>query len=146
MLSLLSHLRYAIRLLFKSPGFTITTVLILGLGIGANTAIFSLISGVLLKPLPYPHPERLVNVFETFANFDRANINYRDYLDYSANQHSFDALTIFREEDFNLSGRGEPERISGLYVSGSFFHVFGRPFLIGRPLGRRTTSRMRPEW
>jgi putative ABC transport system permease protein len=135
MRSLTSYLGHTIRRLAKSPGFTVTAVLILGLGIGANTAIFSLISGVLLKPLPYPHPERLVNVFETFANLDRANINYRDYLDYSANQHSFDALTIFREEDFNLSGRGEPVRISGLYVSGSFFHVLGRPFLIGHPFG-----------
>ena len=84
MRSLISYFGHTIRRLAKSPGFTVTAVLILGLGIGANTAIFSLISGVLLKPLPYPHPERLVNVFEPFANFDRANINYRDYLDYSA--------------------------------------------------------------
>jgi putative ABC transport system permease protein len=133
MRSLASYFWRTMRRLIKSPGFTITAVLILGLGIGANTAIFSLINSVLLKPLPYPHPERLVALFEAFGDFNRSNFNYLDYVDYDANQHSFEALTIFRDEDFNLSRRGEPVRISGLYVSGSFFHVLGRPFLMGRP-------------
>jgi putative ABC transport system permease protein len=135
MRSLASYFWHTVRRLIKSPGYTITAVLILGLGIGANTVIFSLINSVLLKPLPYPHPDRLVQLFEQFANFDRARFNYLDYLDYSTNQHSFAALTLLREDDFNLSGLGEPQRISGLYVSGSFFHVLGRPFLMGRPFG-----------
>lgn len=135
MRSLLSYLRHTIRLLIKTPGFTIMAILIFGMGIGANTAIFSLVNGVLLKPLPYPHAERLVQVFQPFRNFDRLPLSYPDYLDFSANQHSFDALMIYRQEDFNLSGRGAPERISGLYVSGGFFSVLGRPFLLGRPFG-----------
>jgi putative ABC transport system permease protein len=135
MRSLLSYLRHTIRLLIKTPGFTIMAILIFGIGIGANTAIFSLVNGVLLKPLPYPHAERLVQIFQPFRNFDRLPLSYPDYLDFSANQHSFDALMVYRQEDFNLSGRGAPERISGLYVSGGFFSVLGRPFLLGRPFG-----------
>src|ERR1700741_293058 len=133
MRSVFSYLRHTIRLLIKTPGFTIMAILIFGIGIGANTAIFSLINGVLLKPLPYPHAERLVQIFQPFRNFDRLPLSYPDYLDFSANQHSFDALMIYRQQDFNLSGRGAPERISGLYVSGGFFGVLGRPFLLGRP-------------
>src|SRR5246127_790865 len=111
MRSLISHLRYTVRQLLKSPGFTVTAVLIFGIGIGANTAIFSLVNGVLLKPLPYPHAERLVQIFQPFRNFDRLPLSYPDYLDFSANQHSFHALMIYRQEDFNLSSRGAPERI-----------------------------------
>jgi putative ABC transport system permease protein len=118
MRSLIFHLRHALRLLIRTPGFTIMAILIFGLGIGANTAIFSLVNGVLLKPLPYSHPESLVQLFQPFQNFDRIPLSYPDYVDFSANQHSFDALTVYRQEDFNLSGRGEPERISGLYVQG----------------------------
>ena len=110
-------------------------ILIFGLGIGANTAIFSLVNGVLLKPLPYPHPERLVQIFQPFRNFDQVDLSYPDYVDFSANQHSFDSMTAFLRDDFNLSGRGEPERSSGLWVTGDFFRLLGRPFVIGRPFG-----------
>jgi putative ABC transport system permease protein len=135
MRSLISPLRHTIRQLIKTPGFTIMAILIFGIGIGANTAIFSLVNGVLLKPLPYPHSERLVQIFQPFRNFDRLPLSYPDYLDFSANQHSFNSLTVYLHDDFNLSGRGEPERISGLYVSGAFFNVLGRPFLLGHPFG-----------
>src|ERR1700733_1998330 len=133
MRSLISRLRQTIRPLFKSPGFIITSILILGLGIGANTAIFSLINGALLKPLPYPHAERLVQLFQPFRNFDRFSFDYPDYLDYRAGQHTFAGLTALINDDFNLAGRGEPQRISGLYVTGDFFQLLGRPFIIGRP-------------
>jgi putative ABC transport system permease protein len=133
--SLISHLRHTIRLLVRTPGFTIVAIIILSVGIGANTAIFSLVNGVLLKPLPYPHAERLVQLFQPFRNFDQIPLSYPDYVDFSANQHSFDALTVYRAEDFNLSGRGASERISGLYVSGAFFSVLGRSFVIGSPFG-----------
>ena len=136
MRSLISRLRQTIRPLFKSPGFTITAILILGLGIGANTAIFSLINGALLKPLPYPHAERLVQLFQPFRNFDRFSFDYPDYLDYRAGQHTFAGLTALINDDFNLAGRGEPQRISGLYVTGDFFQLLGRPFIIGRPFGQ----------
>jgi putative ABC transport system permease protein len=135
MRSLISHVRHTIRPLIKTPGFTIMAVLIFGLGIGANTAIFSLINGVLLEPLPYPHSARLMQLFQPFRNFDRVSLSYPDYLDFGANQQSFDALMVYLHDDFNLSGRGEPERISGLYVSGEFFSVLGRPFLLGHAFG-----------
>jgi hypothetical protein len=133
--TLVSHLRHTIRVLLKSPGFTITTVLILGLGIGANTAIFSLINGLMLRPLPYPRADRLVLFVQTFQNFDTVPLGYADYLDFSAGQHSFEDLTAYNNNDFTLGGQGDPERISGLYVTGTFFKVLGRPFLIGRPFG-----------
>jgi putative ABC transport system permease protein len=135
MRGLFSHLRYTVRLLLKSPGFTITAVLILGLGIGANTAIFSLVNCVLLKPLPYPNPDRLVSIYQTIQGGDKSQFDYPDYLEVRANQRTLDSLTAFYPDDFTLTGRGEPERISGIYASGSLFKVLGRPFLIGKPFG-----------
>lgn len=118
--SLISQLRHTIRVLLKSPGFTITTVLILGLGIGANTAIFSLINGVVLRPLPYPKADRLVLFAQTFQNFDMVPLGYANYQDFSGGQHSFENLTACENNDFTLTGQGDPERISGLYVTGTF--------------------------
>ncbi len=135
MRSVISHLRHTLRLLIKTPGFTVTAVFILGIGIGANTVIFSLINGALLKPLPYPDSERLVQLFQPGRNFDRVPFDFPDYLDFSANQHCFDGLSAYQNADFALSGRGAAERISGLYVTGNFFRVLGRPFLVGRPFG-----------
>jgi putative ABC transport system permease protein len=135
MRSLITNLRRILRLFAKSPGFTITAILILGIGIGANTAIFSLIEAVLLKPLPYPNPEQLVLIFQPFRNFDQIPLDYPDYLDFRKGQHSFQELAVGTNDDFNLAGRGTPERISGMYVSATFFQLLGRPFLFGRPIG-----------
>lgn len=135
MRSLVSHLRQTIRLLAKSPGFTITAILILGLGIGANTAIFSLIDGVLFKPLPYPHPERLVQLFQPTTDSPWFSFDYPDFADYRDNQHSFESLAVYFSDGFNVAGRAEPERINGVYASGDFFKVLGRPMLVGRPFG-----------
>jgi len=121
--------------LLKSPGFTVTTILILGLGIGANTAIFSLIDGVLLRPLPYPNANRLVRIFQPTQEIDQMQMAYSDYLDFRASQHSLQDLTLYYPDDFQIVGNGDPERIDGAYVSGSFFNVLGRSFLIGRPFG-----------
>ena len=132
--SLISHLRYTVRLLLKSPGFTITAVLILGLGIGANTAIFSLVNGVLLKPLPYPNADHLVQIFQPFKNHNTSRLDYPDFNEYNEGQHSFAILTAYTDDEFNLSGKGEPERIPGLWVSGTFFKVLGRSALVGRLL------------
>src|ERR1700758_2542341 len=92
MRSLVSHLRYTVRQLLKSPGFTVTAVLILGLGIGANTAIFSLVNGVLLKPLPYPTADRLFHLYHTVKTDNTNPFDYPDFADYCASQHSFAAL------------------------------------------------------
>ena len=134
MRSLISHLRRTIRLLVKSPGFTITAILILGLGIGGNTAIYSVIEAVLLKPLPYPHPEQLVQVYQSFRSFDNLPLDYPDYVDLKAGQHSFREMALSLNDDFTLTGHGNPELISGDYVSGTFFHLFGRTLLLGRPI------------
>ncbi|MFY9989202.1 MAG: hypothetical protein WAK31_30890, partial [Chthoniobacterales bacterium] len=95
--SLISHLRYTVRLLLKSPGFTITAVLILGLGIGANTAIFSLVNGVLLKPLPYPNADHLVQIFQPFKNHNTSRLDYPDFDEYNEGQHSFAILTAYTD-------------------------------------------------
>ena len=134
MRSLISYLRHTIRRLVKSPGFMITAILILGLGIGGNTTIYSVIEAVLLKPLPYPHPEQLVQVYQAFRSFDRLPLDYPDYVDIKAGQHSFQDMAISLNDDFTLTGRGNPELISGTYISGGFFQLFGRPMLIGRPI------------
>jgi len=134
MRSLVSHLRYTVRQLLKSPGFTVTTVLILGLGIGANTAIFSLVNGVLLKPLPYPNSDRLFHLYHTVKTDNTNWFDYPDFAYYCASQHSFTALAAYTPDWFHLSSRDSAEQISGLYVSGAFFRVMGRPLILGRPL------------
>ena len=134
MRSLISQLRRTIRLLLKSPGFTITAVLILGFGIGANTAIFSLINTVLLKPLPYPHPDRLVQICQGIESSPDTQFDYPDYQDVCHQQTGFSDLAAIRTWHFDLSGQGEPLRLTGGYVSASFFKVFSVPFLLGRPI------------
>jgi hypothetical protein len=99
----LPSLRYKLRLLLKSPGFTITAVLILGFGIGVNTAIFSLIDGVLLKPLPFPNPGRLVQITEPYQNDSGYNVDYPDYVDLVAAQHTFDVIAVTSYEGIDLS-------------------------------------------
>jgi putative ABC transport system permease protein len=127
------HFRHTLRLLAKSPGFTVTAILILGFGIGANTAIFSLIDAVLLKPLPYPSPERLAIISQETPNSPLAWVDYPDYQDFCRSQRSFEDLGVMREWHFDLSGQGDPVRLFGGYVSASFFKVFRIPFLLGRP-------------
>jgi putative ABC transport system permease protein len=133
MRSLISHLRYTVRLLLKSPSFTVPAVLILGLGIGANTAIFSLLNGVLLKPLPYPKADRIMDIYETVPGFAKFTVDYPDYLDFSREQRSFDSVAAFRRDSLTITGRGEPGLVSGVYTSASLFQAFGRPFLLGSP-------------
>jgi hypothetical protein len=136
MRSLISHLRCTIRLLLKSPGFTVTAVLILGLGIGLNTAIFSLINAVILKPLPFPRAERLAALSMPYQNIEDMPFDYPDYEDIRAAQHSFKELATFMTFDGNLIGRGAAERLDGAFVSASMFDLSERPFLVGRPFTR----------
>jgi predicted permease len=133
-----SHLRQAVRLLLKSPGFTLTTILILGFGIGANTVIFSFINSVVLKPLPYANANRLVLIVQTFRNLDTVPLNYADYLDFKASQYSFEDMAVSTQNTFTLTGQSDPERINGLYVDSSFFSVLDRPFVAGGPFGHVT--------
>jgi putative ABC transport system permease protein len=135
MRGLISHLRYTVRLLLKSPGFTVPTVLVLALGIGSNTAIFSLVNGVLLKPLPYPKADRLVAIHQTVPGFDRFTLDYPDYLDFRRQQGSFEDIGAYYGDRFTITGRGEAEVISGMYATGNLFKVLARPFLLGTPFG-----------
>ena len=125
-------LRYAFRVLLKNPGFTAVAVITLALGIGANTAIFSVVNGVLLNPLPYTQPERLAALYTKTAQFDHSSISYPNFLDWVRDNRSFSALAAFREDDFSLTGMGEPERVPVEMVSASFFPVLGVKPVIGR--------------
>ena len=111
----MNDLRFALRQLRKSPGFTLIAVLTLALGIGANTAIFSVIYAVLLQPLPYPDPDRLMILTETDANQPQISVSFPDYVDWKRDNTVFEQLAISRRESFNLSGlEGRaPEQISG---------------------------------
>jgi putative ABC transport system permease protein len=130
----MNDLRYALRQLRKTPGFTFIAVLTLALGIGANTAIFSVIYAVLLQPLPYPQGERIVILTETDSNQPQISVSYPDYVDWKRDQTVFDALGVSRRESFNLSGlEGRaPEQISGGLVTASFFKTIGLWPQLGR--------------
>jgi hypothetical protein len=138
---MLSHLRYTIRVLLKSPGFAITTILIIGLGIGATSAIFSVVDAVLLQSLPYPDAGRLFMLSETNPSYPVMPVAYPDYLDWRTNQHSFEDISVYRTDDFNLTGSGDPERIHGAFVTASYFRVLGR-FLL-RPSTNQLHDRRR---
>jgi putative ABC transport system permease protein len=125
-------LRQTIRMFLKSPGFTITAVLVLGFGIGANTAIFSLINTVLLRPLPYQHPGRLVIVSLPGQNSPLQPFDYPDYLDIAAAQTSFSSLAITQSRFLDLTGSGETQRVTVEYASPSLFIVTGRSAIVGR--------------
>jgi predicted permease len=118
-------LRYALRMLGKSPGFTVVIVLTLALSIGANSAIFSVIDGVLLRPLPYPEANRVVRVFFHNANYPKFPLNPFDFRDFRARNRSFESLAGFTRADLQLSGNGQPERFTGFAVTAGFFHVLG---------------------
>jgi putative ABC transport system permease protein len=133
MRSLTLPFRHSIRLLLKSPGFTITAILILGFGIGANTAVFNLINCVLLKPLPYPHSERLVSIFTPIDTLRTLGTDLPDYLDFRASQRSFTEIAAIDDDFIDLSGPDGPQRLIAGFVSAGLFKVTGRQFLLGRP-------------
>ena len=125
-------LRYGFRTLRKSPGFTAVALLALAVGIGANTAIFSVVDGVLLRPLPYPEPDRLLKVYESTSEFIHNSVAYPNYLDWRRDSRSFGDLATYRIDDLNFTGAGEPEHVVVEYVSASFFPVLGTTPALGR--------------
>ncbi len=132
MRTFIQDLRYGLRMLAKNPGFTAVAVITLALGIGANTAIFSVVNGVLLNPLPYWQPDRLVALYSRNGDFARSSISYPNFLDWVRDNRSFSALASYRQDDLSLTGMGEPERVPGEMVSASFFPVLGVKPVIGR--------------
>ena len=131
---LLQDIRYAIRGLRKKPGFTLVAVVTLALGIGANTAIFSVVNAVLLKPLPFKDPDRLAIVWEeaTFAGFPRNTPAPANFIDWKSQNRSFEDMAATASASFNLTGDGEPERIAAQSVSANFFPLLGVQPLLGR--------------
>ena len=132
--TLVQDIRYALRILRKSPGFTAVTVLTVALGIGANTAIFSVVDAALLRPLPFKNPSRLAMIGEGIpaVGFPKVGVAPKDFTFYEREQKSFQSVGAFENEYFDLSGGGEPERIVGASVSASIFPMLGIQPLLGR--------------
>src|SRR5262245_17995328 len=132
--SLLQDLRYGARMLLKKPGFTVVAVITLGLGIGANTAIFSVVNAVLLRPLPYPHAERMVYVFEGKQSDPKAedSISPHNFTDISSRNQSFDSYFAFNYVSFTLTGDQQPEALNGVMASADFGRVVGTAPALGR--------------
>ena len=130
--------KYAIRALIRRPGFAALSIMALALGLGANAAIFRVIDGVLLRPLPYPEADRILMPWEYSAEiqqrlgFDRLPSSAADFLDYYSGNRTFERFASMRTEQLNLTGRGEPERIGAVRVSAEFFEVLGVQPVVGR--------------
>src|SRR5436853_2128528 len=121
MQTLWQDLRYGARMLFRNPGFTIVAVLALTLGIGATTAIFSVVNSVLLKPLPYTESERLVFLSEWSPQIEGMSIAYPNFIDWREQNDVFENIGVYRRQSYNLTGSGEPERLVGGMVSADLF-------------------------
>ena len=131
--TLWQDLRYGARMLRRSPGFTIVAVLTLALGIGATTAIFSVIDGVLLSPLPYAQPDRLVMVLESNLRFPEDAISYPNFQDWQGTARSFQQMAaLMEQEGFDLTGLGTPEHLDGNRISSGFFGTLGVTLTLGR--------------
>ncbi|HZI49471.1 MAG TPA: ABC transporter permease [Pyrinomonadaceae bacterium] len=131
--TLIKDIRYSLRGLWKRPGFTVVALITLALGIGANTAIFSLINAVLIRPLPFPDPDRLVWTWGNIRNGgNRASVAPLDYLDYRHENHTFEQFAAMTSASANLTGGGEPERLAAAGVTGNFFQALGVQPALGR--------------
>ena len=130
--TLLSDVRYGIRMMLRTPGFTVVAILTLALGIGANTAIFSVVNGVLLNPLPFPHSEQLVTLSESKPNFATGSISYLNFRDWQRNNHTFSSMAISRQISFSLTGAGEAEQLNAELLSSDYFSLLGVKPVIGR--------------
>lgn len=136
MQTFLKELRYGIRRLKLSPAFTTVVVLTLALGIGANTAIFSVVNAVLLKPLPYREPGRLVTIEHFYPSLDnmKAPVSVRGFIDYRDSTESFSSMAVQTGWGANLTGLGDPERIQGSRVTGQYFSTLGAAAARGRTI------------
>lgn len=133
--NLLQDIRYGTRTLAKNPGFTIVAVVTLALGIGANTAIFSVVENLLLRPLPYPQPERLVEIANTYLpQIPKAGLSPGDYADWKRQNSSFSEIGAYAKvlEGFNLTGEGEPQRVQAAYADSGLFPMLGIRPVAGR--------------
>jgi putative ABC transport system permease protein len=129
---MLQDLHYALRQIGKNRGFAAVAVLTLALGIGANTAIFSVVNGVLLSPLPFPNASRVVSMFEETKTFSKGSISYPNFLDWQRDNRSFEALAAYRSTDGSITGVGQPENVRAQRVSANFFPILGVNPILGR--------------
>ena len=129
---LAQDLRFGLRTLAKSPGFAAIAILTLALGIGANTALFSVVNGVLLNPLPYPEPEQLVSLAESKPNFDSGSISFPNFRDWRKDNRTFSMMGVSRSYSFSLTGRGEAEQVKTEFVSSDYLSLLGVKPVTGR--------------
>jgi putative ABC transport system permease protein len=134
MTGLWQDIRYALRSLAKAPGFTAVTLFTLALGIGANSAIFSVVNGVLIRPLPYPDPDRLVVVRETYGGGEVGSVSGANFLDWKARTHQFESLAAWRGVAVTLLGAGEPEEMRAAMISADYLRTLGVAPMLGRGL------------
>ncbi len=132
MAGLWQDLKYGVRMLRKNPGFTLVAVLTLALGIGANTAIFSVVNGVLLRPLPYPEPGQMVTVFTVLPTQPRFSMAIADFKDYMDQNKVFSSAALYAQRDLDLTVSNTPEHLSGMGVSSGYFQVLGYHPALGR--------------
>jgi putative ABC transport system permease protein len=127
-------IKYGIRVLWKSPGFTLVAILVTALGIGANTAIFSVVNAVLLRPLPFPQSEQLMTVWETnqARGLMQSAVSYPDFADWRAQNHVFERMASYHTNDFTLTGNAEPQRLQGAVVNADLFPLLGAQAQLGR--------------
>jgi putative ABC transport system permease protein len=131
--TLVQDLKYGIRMLAKSPGFTAIAILTLALGIGANTAIFSIVEAVLLRPLPFPEPDRVVQVLQAPKGLSYVSVSGEDYFDWESQNHTFEGSSIITwTQNYNASGAGEPETVAIIRTEANFFSVLGADPYLGR--------------
>src|SRR5215472_16719993 len=128
------NLRYGFRMLARSPGFALMAVLTLAIGIGANTSIFTVLNSVLLRPLPYREPDRLMILSERDSKFEDESVAYENFTDWRAQNHTFEALALWRRRDYTITGDRGPEHINGREVSAGFFTLLGLQAVVGRDI------------
>ncbi|MEP6955523.1 MAG: ABC transporter permease [Chthoniobacterales bacterium] len=132
---MISDLKYAVRMLLKAPGFSVIAIVALALGIGANTAIFSVVNAVLLRPLPYPDSDKLIMRRERTPTVPLGSVGYSNFLDWRAGQRSFTDLALLRRSSMNfanVTGDTAPERVGGADVSWNFLALLGLQPRLGR--------------
>src|SRR4051812_40336514 len=134
---LAQDVRYGLRAFKKSPGFTAVTIAVLALGIGANSAIFSVVNGILLRPLPYPDSERIMEIphvppQDLFPGQKTFSVSPANYIDWKARSKSFEKMAAFTDNYVNVAGTGEPQSVLAILATSDYFAVFGAPPMLGR--------------
>src|SRR5215470_20313959 len=130
--ALVQEIRLAIRTLFRNPSFSIIAIIALALGIGINSSIFSVVNGVLLKPLAFREPNQLVRIWEKWGGFDQGSVSYLNFKDWRERNQSFEKMAAYRWTGFNLTGGDQPERLSGRQISSELLDVLGVAPAVGR--------------